>query len=131
MTVVKIRTIKTEVDYQAALREIEKLFDSLPGTPEFDRLEVWTTLVEAYEENRHPIPLPDPIEVIRYHLESRGLSESDLEPLLGNRARVADVMSRKRPLSLAMIRRLHARLGISADLLIQPYALVTSATRSV
>ena len=127
----EIRAIKTEADYEAALREIECLFDSLPGTPENDRLEVWTTLVEAYEEKRYPIPMPDPIEAIWYHLESRGLSESDLEPLLGDRARVADVMSRKRPLSLAIIRRLHARLGISADLLIQPYSLVTSRTRSV
>jgi HTH-type transcriptional regulator/antitoxin HigA len=122
--------IKTEADYQAALREIEILFDSLPGTPDYDRLEVWTTLGEAYEEKQYPIPMPDPIEAIRYHLESRGLSESDLGSVLGARARVAEVMSRKRPLSLAMIRRLHAMLGIPADLLIQPYSLVTSASRS-
>jgi HTH-type transcriptional regulator / antitoxin HigA len=130
VTLVEIRAIKVEADYQAALEEIEVLFNSVPGTPDYDRLEVWTTLVEAYEERRYPIPLPDPIEAIRYHLESRGLSESDLRPVLGDQARVADVMSRKRPLSLAMIRRLHTRLGISADLLIQPYSLVTSASRS-
>jgi HTH-type transcriptional regulator / antitoxin HigA len=131
MATVEIRPIKTEADYQAALREIESLFDSLPGTPDGERLEVWTTLVEVYEEKQYPIPMPDPIEAIRYHLESRGLSESDLEPLLGNRFCVADVMSRKRSLSLAMIRRLHAGFGISADLLIQPYSLVTSAIGSV
>jgi HTH-type transcriptional regulator / antitoxin HigA len=125
---VEIRAIKTEADYQAALAEIEVLFDAVPGTPDYDRLEVWATLVEAYEEKRYPIPIPDPIEAIRYHLESRGLSESDLGSVLGDRARVEEVMSRKRPLSLAMIRRLHTRLGISADLLIQPYSLVTSAS---
>jgi HTH-type transcriptional regulator / antitoxin HigA len=131
VTTLELRAIKTEADHQAALREIERLFDSLPGTPDHDRLEVWTTLVEAYEEKRDPIPLPDPLEAIRYHLESRGLSESDLGPLLGDRVRAAEVMSRKRPLSLAMIRRLHARLGISADLLIQPYSVVTGTSGSV
>jgi HTH-type transcriptional regulator/antitoxin HigA len=121
VTGVEIRPIHSDVDYQAALREIERLFDAAPGTPEADRLEIWTTLVEAYEEKKYPIPVPDPIEAIRYHLECRGLSEDDLRPYIGDRTRVAEVMSRKRPLSLPMIRRLHAGLGIPADLLIQPY----------
>jgi len=118
---VTIRPIRTDEEYQAALKEIERLFDVQPGTPEADTLEIWTTLVEAYEEKQFPIPAPDPIAAIRYHMESRGLSEEDRKPYLGHR--VSDVMSRKRPLSLAMIRRLHAALGIPADLLIQPYRL--------
>ncbi|MCI0615995.1 transcriptional regulator [bacterium] len=122
-----IRPIKTEADYQAALEEIERLFDAIPGTPDGDRLEVLTTLVEAYEEQHHPIPLPDPIEAINYHLESRGLSDRDLELYIGNSALVTEILSRIRPLSIDMIRRLHSGLGISADVLIQPYSLVKSA----
>ena len=120
-----IRPIKTEAEYQAALAEIEGLFDAAPHTPEGDRLDVLTTLVEAYEEQHYSIPLPDPIEAIKYHMESRGLSRRDLETYLGSRARVAEVLNRKRPLSLEMIRRLHTGLGIAADILIQPYSLAT------
>jgi len=122
-----IRPIKTEADYQAALEEIERLFDAVPGTPDGDRLEVLTTLVEACEEEHHPIPFPDPIEAINYHVESRGLSDRDLEPYIGNSALVTEILSRIRPLSIDMIRRLHSGLGISADVLIQPYSLVKSA----
>lgn len=116
-----IRPIKTEADYQAALEEIERLFDAAPDTPEGDRLEVLTTLVEAYEDRHYSIPLPDPIEAILYHMESRGLSRRDLEPYIGSRGCVSEILNRKRPLSLEMIRRLHAGLGIPAEVLIQPY----------
>ena len=122
-----IRPIKTEADCQAALEEIEHLFDAVPGTPDGDRLEVLTTLVGAYEVEHHHIPFPDPIEAINYHLESRGLSDRDLEPYIGNSALVTEILSRIRPLSIDMIRRLHSGLGISADVLIQPYSLVKSA----
>lgn len=122
-----IRPIKTEADYQVALKEIEHLFNTTPGTPDGDRLEVLTTLVEAYEEQHHPIPFPDPIEAINYHLESRGLSDRDLEPYIGSSALVTEVLNRIRPLSIDMIRRLHSGLGIAADVLIQPYSLVKSA----
>ena len=118
-----IKPIKTESDYQAALAEIERLFEAVPGTPEEDRLEVLSTLVEAYEEQNCEIPQPDPIEAIKYYLESRGLSPSNLEPLLGDTATVAEVLNRKRPLSIDMIRQLRLRLGISADVLIQPYSI--------
>lgn len=118
-----IKPIKTESDYQSALAEIERLFDTEPGTAEGDRLEILTTLVEAYEEQRYDIPQPDPIEAIKYYLESRGLSPSNLEPLLGDNATVAEVLNRKRPLSIDMIRQLRLRLGISADVLIQPYSI--------
>jgi HTH-type transcriptional regulator/antitoxin HigA len=116
-----VRPIKTEADYQTALAEIERLFDAAPNTPRGDRLEVLTTLVEAYERQHYSIPAPDPIETIKYYLESRGLSRHDIEPYIGSRARVAEVLNRKRPLSLEMIRRLHKGLDIPADVLIQPY----------
>ncbi len=122
-----IRPIKTEIDYQTALEEIERLFDAAPNTPEGDRLEVLTTLVEAYEEQKYHIPLPDPIEAIVYHLESRGLSQDDLAQYIGSSEVVDDVLSRYRALSIDMIRRLHSGLGISADILIQPYSLIKSA----
>src|SRR5262245_17580360 len=123
----EIRPIKTEADYQAALEEIERLFDAAPNTPMGDRLDVLTTLVEVYEAQHYSLPAPDPIEALTYHLESGGLSRRDLESYLGSRARVAEVLNRKRPLSLEMIRRLHTGLGIAAKILIQPYALATSA----
>jgi HTH-type transcriptional regulator/antitoxin HigA len=116
-----IRPIKTETDYRAALKEIEQLMDAKPNTATGNRLEVRVTLVEHYEESRYPIPAPDPIEAIRYYMESRGLTRKDLEPYIGDRARVQAVLARKRPLSIAMIRKLNSGLGISADVLIQPY----------
>lgn len=118
-----IRPIRTESDYEAALVEIERLFDAAPNTPDGDRLEVLITLVEAYEAQHYPIPAPDPVEAIKYYMESRGLSRSDLEPYIGSRARVAEVLNRRRPLSLGMIRQLHTGLGIPAEVLVQPYAV--------
>jgi len=116
-----IRPIKTKRDYRNALAEIERLFDAKPNTPDGDRLEVLTTLVEAYEQQREPIPQPDPIEALYYYIESRGLARRDLEPYLGSRARVAEILNRRRPLTLEIIRRLHAGLGLDARILIQPY----------
>ena len=123
----KIKPIRTESDYEAALEEIERLFDAKPGTSEADRLEVLTTLTEAYEEKHYAIPLPDPIEAILYHMESRGLSRCDLGPFIGSRARVSEVLNRKRPLTMEMIRNLHSGLGISAEVLIQPYKILKDA----
>jgi len=116
-----IRPIKTEADYQAALEEIERLFGAAPDTLEGDRLEVLTTLVEAYEDKHCAIPLPDPIEAIKYYMESRGLTRRDLESYIGNRGRVSEVLNRRRPLTIEMIRQLHAGLGIPAEVLIQSY----------
>lgn len=118
-----IRPIKNEHDCQAALAEIEFLFGAAVGTPEGDRLEVLTTLVEVFEEKQYHIPLPDPIAAIQYYVESRGLSPRDLEQYLGNSEIASEVLDRRRALSNDMIRRLHAGLGISADVLIQPYSL--------
>jgi HTH-type transcriptional regulator/antitoxin HigA len=122
-----IRPIKTEIDYRAALAEIETLFDAVPNTPECDRLDILTTLVEAYEAQHYEITPPDPVEAILYHLESRGLSRQDLEPYIGSRGRVSEVLNRKRPLTLEMIRKLHDSLGIPAEVLIQPYQTQQSA----
>lgn len=126
----KIKPIKTEADYEATLEEIERIFDATPGTPEADRLEVLVTLVEAYEDEHHSIPLPDPIEAIKYHMESRGLVRQDLEPYIGSRARISEILNRRRPLTLRMIRNLEVGLGIPAEVLIQPYELTpTSETQ--
>jgi HTH-type transcriptional regulator/antitoxin HigA len=116
-----IKPIKNETDYQAALEEIERLFEAVPDTPEGDQLEVLVTLVEAYEEKHYSIPKPDPIEAILYHMESRGLTRRDLQPYIGSRARVSEVLNRKRSLTMEMIRNLHKGLGIPAEILIQPY----------
>jgi len=118
-----IKPIRTQRDYKAALSEIERLFDAKPGTPDGDRLEVLATLVEAYEQKHYPMLPPDPVEAIVYFMESRGLSRKDLEPYLGSRAKVSEVLNRRRPLSIEMIRRLHDGLGIPAEVLIQPYEL--------
>ena len=118
-----IQPIRKEADHETALAEIERLFDAAPNTPEIDHLDVLTTLVEVYEAQHHPIPEPDPVEAIKYYLESRGLARSDLEPYIGSRARVTEVLNRKRPLSLNMIRRLYAGLGIPAEVLVRPYAV--------
>ena len=121
-----IKPIKTESDYQSALREIEKLFGAEPGTSAGDRLEVLATLVEAYEDEHYNIPAPDPVEAIFYFMESRGLTRADLEPYIGSRARVSEVLNRKRPLTLSMIQRLNAELGIPAEILVKPYKIRAS-----
>ena len=116
----EIRPIKTEDDYQATLAEVERLFDAAPDTPEGDQLEVLTTLLEAYEKNHYVIPSPDPVEAIKYWMESRGITRQELEPLMGSRARVSEIFNHKRGLTLTMIRNLHNKLGIPAEALIQP-----------
>jgi HTH-type transcriptional regulator/antitoxin HigA len=116
-----IKPIKTEADYEYALKEIEKLYGAEPGTSAGDRLDVLTTLVEVYEDEHYAIPAPDPIEAINYFMESRGLTRADLEPYIGSRARVSEVLNRKRPLTLSMIQRLNKELGIPAEILVKPY----------
>ncbi|MEA5603056.1 transcriptional regulator [Nostoc sp. UHCC 0252] len=123
----ELRPIKTQADYQEALREIELLFDAVPNTPECDRLDVLSTLVEAYEKAHFPIEKPDPIEAIQYYMDTRGWSRRDLELCLGSRARVSEILSRKCSLTLEMIRKLNQELGIPAEILIQPYDSVQTS----
>jgi HTH-type transcriptional regulator / antitoxin HigA len=113
-----IKPIRTEEDYETALEEVERLWGAEPETPDGDRFEVLFTLVEAYEEQHYEIPPPDPVEAIKYAMESRGLDRSDLEAYIGGSGRVSEVLNRKRPLTLRMIRKLHAGLGIPAEVLI-------------
>ena len=115
-----VKPIRTKADYRHALKEVEGLWGAKLGTPEGDRLDVLATLIDAYESEHYPMDPPDPIEAIKFRMEQQGLSRRDLEPLIGTRTRVAEVLNRKRSLSISMIRRLHDRLGISAEVLIRP-----------
>src|SRR2546430_15094478 len=116
----EVRPIRTKRDYEVALKKVERLWGAESGTAEGDRLDVLATLIDAYEAEHHPMDPPDPIEAIKFRMEQQGLTRKDLEPLIGPRTRVAEVLDRKRELSIDMIRRLHDRLGISAEVLIQP-----------
>lgn len=116
---VEIRPIHSEADHGAALATVAALWGSPVGTPEGDRLEVLATLIDAYENEHHPMDPPDPIAAIEFRMEQQGLRRKDLEPFIGTRTRVAEVLNRKRSLSLGMIRRLHAGLGIPAEILIR------------
>lgn len=115
-----IRPIRTEADYEAALREINRLWGAKPDTPEGDRLEVLGVLVECYEKEHFPIDAPTAIEAIAFRIEQMGLGESVLEPIIGSRTLVHGIMTGRRQLTLEMIRRLHDELDISADVLIRP-----------
>ena len=113
-----IKPIKSARDYRRALDELDELMDAKPNTPRGDQLDVLATLVAAWEETHCPIEPPNAVEAIRFAMEQRGLTRRDLEPFIGSRARVAEVLNRKRPLTLPMIRRLHAGLGIPAEALL-------------
>jgi HTH-type transcriptional regulator / antitoxin HigA len=115
-----IKPIKTKADYRAVLKEIEGLMTARANTPEGERLDVLATLVEAYERKHYPMELPDPIEAIKFRMEGLGLKPKDLQPMIGGLNRVYEVLNHTRPLTLAMIRRLHEGLGIPAECLIKP-----------
>ena len=119
-TLSEVKPIRSEADYEKALTEVERLWGARSGTPEGDRLDVLATLIDAYESAHHPIDPPDPIEAIKFRMEQQGLTRKDLEGILGTRTRVAEVLNRRRGLSINMIRRLHDKLGISAEVLIRP-----------
>ena len=118
----EIRPIRTNTDYRTALNEVERLWEAEPGTPAGDRVEVLATLIEAYEAEHYPIPAPDPIEAIEFMMGQKGLSRRDLEPAIGSRGRVSEILTRKRPLTLPMVRALSRLLDIPAEILVQPYA---------
>jgi HTH-type transcriptional regulator/antitoxin HigA len=118
-----IRPLKTEADYEAALQTIDQLMDAELDTQEGDQLDVLVTLVEAYEAKHYPIADPDPVAAIVHRIEALGLTHKELAPMLGNRGRVTEILERKRPLTLNMIRKLAKGLGIPSDILIQPYEI--------
>ena len=123
----KLRPIRTRREHQAALKDVEALWNAPEGSLAADRLEVLVLLIEAYEREHYPIEDPDPIEFLQHLMEARELSRIDLEPFIGSRARVAEVLNRVRPLTLEMIRRLSAGLKIPADLLVPDYKLKRAA----
>ncbi|MGI9294615.1 MAG: helix-turn-helix domain-containing protein [Pseudomonadales bacterium] len=114
----KIRPIKSEADYDAALAEIEKLWGAEPDTAKGDKLDVLLTLVDAYEKAHHPIDPPDPVEAIKFRMEQMGLNRKALEASIGSRGRVSEVLNHRRELSLTMIRRLHHNFNIPLESLI-------------
>ncbi|MES9882326.1 MAG: transcriptional regulator [Sedimenticola sp.] len=114
-----IKPIKTEQDYDAALAQVEALWGAPVDTSEGDRLDVLITLIEAYESKHHPIDPPDPIDAILFRMEQAGLEHKDLEPFIGGRGRVSEILNRKRPLTLNMIRNLWRGLHIPLESLIQ------------
>jgi HTH-type transcriptional regulator / antitoxin HigA len=123
----EIRPIRTEADYRAALREAERIWDAEPGTAAGDHVEVLVTLIEAYEAKHYPIAAPDPIAAIEFMLEQKGLKRRDLEPAIGSRGRVSEVLNRKRPLTLPMVRALSKLLQIPPDILVQDYKTRSAA----
>src|ERR1700758_2428778 len=116
----EVNPIRTKRDHETALKEVERLWGAKAGTPDGDRLDVLATLIDAYETQQYPIDPPDPVEAIKFRMEQQGLTRRDLEEIIGTRTRIAEVLNRKGGLSIAMLRRLHERLGISAEVLIRP-----------
>ncbi|WP_051261870.1 helix-turn-helix domain-containing protein [Desulfovibrio inopinatus] len=126
-----IRVIKTDAAYEAALAWVEEFFDAEPGTPEHEELEVWTTLIEAYENEHYTLPAPSPIEAIEFMMDQKGLKQKDLVPYIGSKSKVSEVLNGKRKLTLKMIRALHEGLGIPADTLLQDTGDVIPVSYSV
>lgn len=118
----KPRVLKTEADYTRALAKVDRLMDAKPGSPQEEELELWSLLVEHYEKEHFPIDFPDPVEAIRFRMEQEGLRQKDLVRFLPGKNRVSEILNRKRPLSLGMIRSLHQGLGIPAAVLLREVA---------
>ncbi|MDA3799850.1 MAG: transcriptional regulator [Kiritimatiellae bacterium] len=123
----KIMILKTEADYDETLEQIEALLDAKPGTPEMDELELLSFLVEKYEDEHYHIDLPDPIDAIKFRMEQEGLTNKDLVQYIGSQSKVSEVLNRKRPLSINMIRNLNNGLGISAETLLQKTKILPQA----
>jgi HTH-type transcriptional regulator/antitoxin HigA len=115
----KPKIIHTEEEYHAALGQVETLMDAEPGSPAEDELDLWTLLIETYEAEHHPIPPPDPVEAICFRMEQLGLKPVDLTAYIPSKSKISEVLNRKRPLSLSMIRALHDGLGIPTDVLVR------------
>jgi len=121
-----VKPIRTNADYEAALLELKKLWGAKSGTIQGDRLDVLATLIDAYESQHFPMDPPDPVEAIRYCVEQQGRSQSDLAVLLGSRSRASEILSRRRPLTLEMVRKLHLEWRIPAESLLRAYDLAIS-----
>jgi HTH-type transcriptional regulator/antitoxin HigA len=124
-----VKPIRTEADYEAALAEVERLWGAKAGTPKGDRLDVLATLIDVYENQHFPMDPPDPIEAIKFRMKQQNLTRKDLEGIVGSRTRIAEILNRRRGLSMNMIRRLHDKLGISTDILIRPSRVKRGRTR--
>jgi HTH-type transcriptional regulator / antitoxin HigA len=120
-TEMTIKPIRTQRDYQSALKRLEVIFDAKPGSAEGDELEVLGLLIEKYEQEHFPINFPDPIEAIKFRMEQMGYSQNDLAEVVGLKSRASEILNKKRKLTLEMIRQLHQSLGIPTDVLIQSY----------
>jgi HTH-type transcriptional regulator/antitoxin HigA len=116
-----VKLIKTERQYRAALKRLENIFDAVPGTAEGDELEVLGMLIGKYEDDHFPLDFPDPIEAVKFRMEQLGYTQTDLARLIGLKSRASEILSKKRKLSLEMIRKLHETLHIPTQVLIQSY----------
>jgi len=125
-----IKPIRTKADYRAALKDVESLMTAKANTPEGDRLDVLTTLIEAYERAHFPMDLPDAVDAIKFRMEQSGLTVEDLEPVIGRKNRVYEVLSRRRTLTLRMIEGLYSKFGIPAESLLKQRATKVSASRA-
>lgn len=119
----EINPIRTELDYDLALQRVNLIFDATPATQEFDELDILVTLIEKYEAIHYPIPVPDPIEAIRFMMEQNAMNDTDLGVLLNSRSRVSELFNKKRALTIKQIRILHDKLKIPAEILIKEYDL--------
>lgn len=126
----KPKVIKTEAEYDAALDRVSALLHTKPGTPDGEELELWNVVIRSYEDAHYPIAPPDPIEAIKFRMDQQGLKARDLIPFIGGKSHVSEVLAGKRPLSLAMIRKLHAGLGIPADVLLADRHGLRAGTRT-
>lgn len=117
----KLKPIKTEADYELALKRLDKIFDAEPGTKQGDELEVLALIIEDYEDKNYPIDPPDPIEAIKFRMEQMGMSQTDLAKIIGHKSRTSEILNKKRKLTLSVIRKLNKKLNISTEVLIREY----------
>ena len=117
----EMKIIKTESEYKKALTKLEKLFNAKPNTPKGDELELLSLLIEKYEQEKYPIDMPDPIEAIKFRMEQMGYTQNDLAKIIGLKSRASEILNRKRPLTLEMIRNLHEKMNIPTEVLIRAY----------
>lgn len=114
----KIKILKNERDYDSALKRADELFSAKPGTPQGDELALLLLVIKDYEDKHYAVPMPDPVAVIKMHMQERGLKNKDLEPLIGSKGYVSQILSKQKPLTADIMRALHQKLGIPASILL-------------